>query len=70
MKRTKHNTSESACNNKNVISLQEWQQALNEAKAQLPNAKVRVAKLKAAIRLFTEKLREAKAGTDAKSIPA
>ena len=70
MSHNKDTKSITVVNSKNVISFQEWRQALNEAKAQLPDAKVRVAKLKAAIRLFTEKLREAKNGTAKESVPA
>jgi hypothetical protein len=64
LSRTNDITSATFVNSKNDISNEEWRHALNEAKSQLLPAKVRVAKLKAAIRLFTEKLK------GAKSIPA
>lgn len=53
MRHTQDNISQPNVNSKNVISF--WKQAKEEASVQLAETRVRAARLKAAIKLFTEK---------------
>jgi hypothetical protein len=81
MRHIKDNTIQSNVNIKNVIS--SWKRAKEEASVQLAEMRVHTARLKAAIKLFTEKEKAGepwpssnsytvtqKAGTERDSVPA